>query len=246
MGTEAQQAEWFEKAVTFKIWGCYAQTELGHGSDVQNLETTATYVMENDTFIINTPTVSAAKFWPGDLGILCTHALVFAQLIIQEKNHGVHSFIVPVRDVETFELLPGVEAGDIGPKYGFHAKDNGYLILNNIVIPKRFMLRRFISVSKKGEIKKKGDPKVSYATMMVIRQAISCALPRVYGQAIIIAGRYSIFRKQFLDSNKAEIPIINYQSQKEKIITRIAEYFAVTLGGNAVKDISDRNLVLVR
>jgi acyl-CoA oxidase len=54
--------------------------------------------MENDTFIINTPTISAAKFWPGDLGIHCTHALVFAQMIIHKKNHGVQAFIVPIRD----------------------------------------------------------------------------------------------------------------------------------------------------
>jgi acyl-CoA oxidase len=64
--------------------------------------------MENDTFIINTPTVSATKFWPGDLGIAATHALVFAELIVQGKKHGVNSFIVPIRDLKTFEPLPGI------------------------------------------------------------------------------------------------------------------------------------------
>ena len=52
--------------------------------------------------------------------------------------------------------------------------------MQNVVIPKTNMLRRFVSVSKKGEIKTKGDPKVSYATMMVIRQSISCFGPKVY------------------------------------------------------------------
>jgi len=61
------------------------------------------------------------------------------------------------------------------------------------------MLRGFISVSKKGVIKKKGDPKVSYATMMTIRQIMSCLSPKILGQAITIALRYSLFRKQFLD-----------------------------------------------
>jgi acyl-CoA oxidase len=37
LGTETQQEEWYKKAVTYQIVGCYAQTELGHGSDVQNL-----------------------------------------------------------------------------------------------------------------------------------------------------------------------------------------------------------------
>lgn len=134
------------------------------------------------------------------MGIWATHAIVFAQMIIRGKNHGVHSFIVPIRDPETFQALPGIEVGDIGPKFGFHTKDNGYLLMNNIVIPKRNMLRKFISVSKTGQIKKKGDPKISYATMMVIRQHLSCVSPRVYGQVITIAVRYSLFRTQFLNA----------------------------------------------
>jgi acyl-CoA oxidase len=94
--------------------------------------------------------------------------------------------------------------------------------MRNVVIPKTNMLRKFTSVSKTGKIKKKGDPKVSYATMMIIRQLLSCIMPRVYGKAIIIATRYSLFRTQFLNSEKIEIPIIDYQSQKDKIISRVA------------------------
>ena len=91
-----------------EIIGCYAQTQLGHGSDVQNLETTATYIVESDSFVINTPSVSAAKYWPGDLGIFATHALVFAQMIVKGEKHGVQSFIVPIRDVKTLKILPGI------------------------------------------------------------------------------------------------------------------------------------------
>lgn len=46
--------------------------------------------------------------------------------------------------------LPGVDVGDIGPKIGFHSKDNGYLILNNVAISRKDMLRRFTSVSRNG------------------------------------------------------------------------------------------------
>ena len=72
-----------------KILGTYAQTELGHGSNVAGLETTATFDKATDEFIINTPTISASKFWPGDLGLLTTHAVVYAQLIIDGKRYGV-------------------------------------------------------------------------------------------------------------------------------------------------------------
>jgi hypothetical protein len=117
--------------------------------------------------------------------------------------------------------------------------------MHNIVIPKRNMLRRFVSVDKTGQLKTKGDPKISYATMMVIRQLLSCSSPKIYGIAIIISVRYSLFRTQFLSSEKQEIPIIDYQSQKDKIITRLAEYVALSIGGNAIKAVSDRNLELV-
>lgn len=123
-------------------------------------------------------------------------ALVFAQLIIKDVKHGVHGFLVQIRD-DNYNPLPGIEVGDIGPKIGFHSKDNGFLILHNVVIPKRNMLRKYTSVSKTGQIKKKGDPKVGYATMMSIRQHISCSSPKVYALAIITAARYSCFRKQF-------------------------------------------------
>jgi len=99
------------------------------------------------------------------MGIISTHALVFAQLIIKGTSHGVYPFIVRIRD-DNLQPMPGVQVGDIGPKIGFHSKDNGYLILNNVAISRKDMLRRFTSVSKTGEIKIKGDPKVSYATMM--------------------------------------------------------------------------------
>ena len=75
---------------------------------MQNLETTATYQMESGSFVINTPSISAAKYWPGDLGIFATHALVFAQMIVKGERHGVHAFIVPIRDVSTLKVLPGV------------------------------------------------------------------------------------------------------------------------------------------
>ena len=43
MGTKEHQERYLERAKKFEIVGCYAQTEVGHGSDIRSLETTATY-----------------------------------------------------------------------------------------------------------------------------------------------------------------------------------------------------------
>ena len=75
----------------------------------------------------------------------------------------------------------------------------------------------------------KGDPKIAYATMMEIRKYISCAYPKIYASAITIATRYSLFRRQFKNSAKEEIKIMDYQLQQQKIIERVAEYYACLL-----------------
>lgn len=69
--------------------GCYAQTELGHGSNVAGIETTATWDEKTDELVINTPSITAAKFWPGDLGHFASHAIVFARLRSKGKDYGV-------------------------------------------------------------------------------------------------------------------------------------------------------------
>lgn len=66
--SDEQAAEWLPKALNYEILGCYAQTELGHGSNVRGIETTATYLPESDEFELHTPCLSATKWWIGGLG----------------------------------------------------------------------------------------------------------------------------------------------------------------------------------
>lgn len=179
--------------------GCYAQTELAHGSDIQNLMTTATYDIEKEEFIIDTPSTEAAKWWIGDLGVYANHAIIFAQLIIKGKSYGLHAFLVPVRD-EKHNLLPNVEAGDIGPKYGYHTKDNGYVIFKKHRIAREYMLMRYSKVDKNGEYSRRGNERISYATMLIIRSIIPVICSQGIAKACTIATRYSLVRRQFKDN----------------------------------------------
>ena len=75
---DEQKAYWMPLIQANAINGCYAQTEMGHGSNVAGLETTAILDKNTDEFVLHTPTISATKMWPGDMGIQSNFAIVFA------------------------------------------------------------------------------------------------------------------------------------------------------------------------
>lgn len=118
-GTEEQKAKWLTLAKAGKILGTYAQTELGHGSFIRGLETTATFDDKTDEFVVHSPTINSTKFWPAGLGFSSTHAVVMAQLVVAQKQLGPHLFIVPIRSLNDGKPLPGIRMGDVGLKMGY-------------------------------------------------------------------------------------------------------------------------------
>jgi acyl-CoA oxidase len=65
---------------------------------------------------------------------------VFARCKIGDKDYGVQPFIVQTRCSETHALMKGVEGGDIGPKFGYNGKENGFLRFTHVRIPRRNMV----------------------------------------------------------------------------------------------------------
>jgi acyl-CoA oxidase len=180
---DEQQEEWLPLCRDWKMIGCYAQTEIGHGSNVRGLETTATYLSESNggqpggSWVINSPTLTSSKAWPGTLGRTANHAMVIARLIDGDGiDQGIHNFLVPIRSMENHTLLPGVVTGDLGPKIGYNNMDNGYARFENVVIPRRNMAMRFAVVDENGKYSKKtvseATSKIAYITMMQVRAYI--------------------------------------------------------------------------
>ena len=105
-GSEKLQSEYGALVQSRGILGCYLQTELGHGSAVPALETTATYLPGSDEFEIDSPTLTSSKWWVGALGRSSTHGVVQARLILPGgKDMGPHLFFVQLRDMSTHEVF---------------------------------------------------------------------------------------------------------------------------------------------
>ena len=78
--------------------------------------------------------------------------------------------------MDSHRPVPGIEVGDIGPKFGFQSKDNGYAIFTNLRIPRTNILKRYLNVTQEGKVKRLGNPLVLYSIMMFTRlQVMSTA-----------------------------------------------------------------------
>jgi acyl-CoA oxidase len=83
---------------------------------------------------------------------------------------GIHNFIVPLRDLHTHALLPGVVTRDIGPKIAFAGMDNGCLELHAVRIPRANLAQRFVRVTRQGVWSRVEGThsKAAYVTMMQV------------------------------------------------------------------------------
>jgi len=250
LGDDEQQRKWLKECRDWNMIGCYAQTELGHGSNIRALETTATFRSEEECglkgggFVIHSPTITSTKFWPGTLGKTANHAMVIAQLIDGKgQNHGIHNFLVPLRCPKTHKHLPGVTTGDIGPKLGYNNMDNGYASFNKVLIPRRNMPMRFATVNEQGIYSKtknvsEATSKVSYITMMDVRVLIICDSGLSLARACTIVLRYSAQRRQgYIDeSSKQEQQVLDYTMQQYRILPLLACCYIFHFTGKCVKN----------
>jgi len=239
--TDEQKAIWIPKAERFEIFGSYCQTELGHGSNVKGIETTATFDQDKDEFVINSPTVSSTKYWIGATGVWATHGIVVARLIIREKDYGNHLFLTQLRDLETQRLMPGVEIYELGPKV-FQAMlgtDNGALQFHHVRVPRRQMLMRNAQVLSDGSYIKPKNEKHSYGSMVTVRALMAEITAQDLIRAVVTAYHYTTFRKQFRkaqsDSDAEETTVFNYASVRFRLLPLLAQATTLAIVGQNIK-----------
>ncbi|KAJ1985896.1 fatty-acyl coenzyme A oxidase [Dimargaris cristalligena] len=212
--------------------GCFGMTELGHGSNVAGMETTATFDEENDEFVIHTPTVTATKWWIGGAAHSATHCAVYAQLFVKGVRHGVKTFVVPLRDPRTYNLLPGVTIGDIGKKMGRDGIDNGWIQFSYVRIPRSYMLMKHTKVTRAGEVIEPPMAQLAYGALIMGRVSMVVDSANMSKKALTIAIRYAAVRRQFGDSPAAlETKLLDYPIHQYRLLPLLAQTFALNFTG---------------
>jgi acyl-CoA oxidase len=244
LGTERHHERYLRATATLEIAGCFAMTEAGHGSDVQQLRTTATYDAATGEFVIDTPDDDAHKEYIGNAACHGRVAAVFAQLIIDGTSHGVHSLVVDLRD-QSGTVQPGVRIEDSGEKMGLNGVDNGRIWFDSVRVPREALLNRYGDVDEAGRYTSPiENPSQRFFTMLGTlvqgRVCISGASVSAAKTALTIAVRYGLRRRQFGPQPGHEVPILDYRTHQRRLMPALAKTYALHFAQAELVDRFDR------
>jgi acyl-CoA oxidase len=238
LGTERHHRQYLRAIASLALPGCYAMSETGHGSNVRDLETTATYDAETDELVVHTPHRRASKDYIGNAALHGRLATVFARLIVAEEDHGVHAVLVPLRD-ESLHVLPGVHIEDCGEKEGLNGVDNGRIRFEQVRVPRGNLLDRFATIDGSGRYESPiPSPGRRFfgmlRTLVLGRVSIAAASVSATKVGLTTAIRYAAERRQFGPDHEPERPILDYPLIQRALLPRLATTFALHF---AVRDL---------
>ncbi|MDA0205553.1 MAG: acyl-CoA dehydrogenase [Acidobacteria bacterium] len=241
LGTKRHHDRYLRQAGTVELTGCFAMTELGHGSNVADIETTATYDPASGEFEIDTPSDSAQKNYIGNAAVHGRLAVVFAQLVVGGEVQGVHALLVPIRD-EAGATMPGVRIEDCGQKLGLNGVDNGRIWFDHVRVPRENLFNRYADVSPEGEyVSPIESPSKRFFTTIgaLVAGRVSVALGALSAMksGLAIAVRYGDRRRQFGASGAPETRLLDYRTHQRKLLPRLASAYALDF---ALKHLVDR------
>lgn len=243
LGTERHHERYLRDVATLELPGCFAMTETGHGSNVQALETTATYDSSREEFVIHTPHEDARKDYIGNAARDGRMAVVFAQLIAGGEKRGVHALLVPIRE-SGGDPLPGVRLEDCGAKLGLNGVDNGRIWFDEVRVPRENLLDRYAQVEPDGTyFSPIENPTKRFFTMLGTliqgRISVSGAAVSASKVALVIAVRRALERRQFGPPGREEALLMDYRSHQRRLLIPLAHTYAMAFAQQRLVDEMD-------
>lgn len=237
LGTQRHHDAYIRRIIDLDLLGCFAMTETGHGSDVQSLETTASYDPGTEEFVINSATPSSRKDYIGGAAETGSVATVFAQLITGGKGHGVHCFVVPIRDADGNDL-PGITTSDCDYKGGLPGVDNGRILFDHVRVPRENLLNRYGDVAPDGTYTSPIDSEsrrffTMLGTLVRGRVTVGGSAAAAARVALDIAVRYALQRRQFsAPGDEHEVVIMDYLVHQRRLLPLVARSYALQFAQN--------------
>ena len=239
LGTERHHRAYLPGIGSLELPGCYAMTETGHGSNVRDLETTARFDPETRELIVTSPNEAAGKDWIGNAAEHGRLATVFARLVVDGVDHGVHAVLVPLRD-ERGRPRPGVRIEDRGLKLGLNGVDNGRIWFDDVRVPVDDLLDRFAEIDGSGRYR---SPIPSagrrfftmLGTLVAGRVSVAAAAVAASKVGLTIAVRYAAERRQFGPEGAPERPILDYLAVRRTLAPRLATTYALHFAARALQ-----------
>ncbi|KAJ5614696.1 acyl-CoA dehydrogenase/oxidase, partial [Penicillium herquei] len=207
-----------DSIVKFEVSAQFLLTEIGHGLDAKNLETTAT-MLPDGGFDLHSPNMGAAKFMPPTTPIpnFPKVAVVFARLIVSGDDNGIRPFIVWLNDGN--EMSKGVTSRRLPNRTGSSQLDHSVTTFDHVKLPGSALL---------GSIKKPENMRDQFLDLIqrvaVGTLALSTILIPTLKRAVYVAGKYSMRRSiQGNNQNAEPTPIISFRTQQRPILHTIAQ-----------------------
>ena len=240
LGTRAHHERYLPGIATLELPGCFAMTEAAHGSDVQHLQTTATYDPATEEFVIDTPVDEARKEYIGNAACHGRLAVVFAQLIVAGQSHGVHALVVRLRD-DQGNVCDRVRIEDCGEKLGLNGVDNGRIWFDEVRVPRDALLNRYGDVSAGGEYTSPIENAnkrffTMLGTLVQGRVSVSAASGSAAKSALTIAVRYGLRRRQFGPPGEEEVAVLDYRTHQRRLMPLLARTYALHFAQQVLTD----------
>jgi acyl-CoA oxidase len=232
LGTRKHHERYLADIASFALPGAFAMSESGHGSNVQNVQTTATYDPDTDELVIETPTPEDRKDYIGNAARDGVLAAVFCQLIVGGEGRGVHCVLVPLRD-EAGNVVDGVRIEDCGHKLGLNGVDNGRIYFDGIRVPRENLLDRYAQITDEGAYYSAIENEnrrffTMLGTLIQGRISVGGAAISATKVSLAIAIRHAVRRRQFgpPDSDE-ELPLMDFRVHQRRLLPALARTYAL-------------------
>ncbi|KAJ5796931.1 uncharacterized protein N7518_005471 [Penicillium psychrosexuale] len=206
-----------QSALDFDISAQFMLTEVNHGLDARNIQTTATILPDGD-IDLHTPSPNDAKVMPPTTprGGIPVVAIVMARLVSGDKDCGIRPFLVQLGNGK--EMCKGVISKALPPRTGAHPVDHALTYFDHVRLPKSALLGSVEGTENKREEFLSSIHRVAVGTLFLSGCVIPSLKLAAYNAACFSQNRF------VSGQDGSPMAVIDFRTQHMPILHAIAQY----------------------